>query len=114
MHIPIDSLALTYQGQLVENKLDFQADKVISVGVSVSATSSASNGSRSPSTHISEQAENIDAADIGDSSSRGQPTGAATAAAAGNTDQQQGSSLDSRPHEMFRLFIRDIRAEGEM
>jgi hypothetical protein len=104
--IPIDSLALTYQGQLVERKLDFQADKVISVGVSVSAAApeDAIDGSSSSSTGKIQG--DASAGDISSESLGVSEDGSSTAA--------QVEMSPQKPHELFRLLLRDIRAEGEM
>jgi hypothetical protein len=117
--IPIDSLALTYQGQLVERKLDFQADKVIAVGVSVSATTpeaAPSSSSSSVSNSSSAQGGGAPAAaDDASSSGSGSGSGGSVGLADGSssTADELGTS-EAQPHELFRLLIRDIRAEGEM
>ncbi|KAF6262544.1 complex I intermediate-associated protein 30-domain-containing protein [Scenedesmus sp. NREL 46B-D3] len=115
--IPIDSLALTYQGQLVERKLDFQADKVISVGVSVSAatpevaSSSSSSSSSSVRWKADGQAAGADSSSGGDSSSTNSSSGLDEDA---NSTANQVDASEAQPHELFRLLIHDIRAEGEL
>jgi hypothetical protein len=110
--IPISSLALTYQGQLVEQRLEFQADKVIGVGVAASAL---------PDT------EAADAVDVSSSSSSLGGASSSSSGAGSNEALSEGSETDgggtnapgtdgSCPvnvpeHERFRLLIRSIRAE---
>uniref|UniRef100_A0A383WGC5 NADH:ubiquinone oxidoreductase intermediate-associated protein 30 domain-containing protein n=1 Tax=Tetradesmus obliquus TaxID=3088 RepID=A0A383WGC5_TETOB len=106
--IPIDSLTLTFQGQLVERKLEFQADKVISLGVSVSAVQPEdASGSSSSSLEGDEPA----AGDISSGSSSSSSLGLGEES---SSTVEQAEASEAKPHEMFRLLLRDIRAEGEM
>eukprot|EP00882_Tetradesmus_deserticola_P023236 GHRQ01025283.1.p1 GENE.GHRQ01025283.1~~GHRQ01025283.1.p1 ORF type:complete len:260 (+),score=86.04 GHRQ01025283.1:678-1457(+) len=106
--IPIDSLALTYQGQLVERKLDFQAGKVISVGVSVSAAAAtpepASSSSSSSGPHTTA---------AGDDSSITSSSGSSAGLGEDTSTKPQSQTSEAQVHELFRLLIHDIRAEGE-
>eukprot|EP00878_Enallax_costatus_P028808 GHUV01031153.1.p1 GENE.GHUV01031153.1~~GHUV01031153.1.p1 ORF type:complete len:239 (+),score=71.22 GHUV01031153.1:123-839(+) len=102
--IPVSALALTYQGQLVERKLEFQADKVIGVGVSVSAALPVADSSTTgPTDRTSSDGS------TGETTSNS--TSAADAAVQSHQHQQQQQVPDA---ELFRLFVREIRAEGEM
>lgn len=101
--IPISALALTYQGQLVERKLEFQADKVIGVGVSVSAALPAADSS---STRLNDPSSD---------GSMGTAAGSGLSIDTAVPSQQQQEQQDRVAHaELFRMYVREIRAEGEM
>lgn len=129
--IPLQSLLMTYQGQLVQRKLEFQANQVISVGVAASAmpaaeadmpavsmdtpsdaSSSSSHssssgwsesGTASSSSASSQSADGMQ--DAGDSSSSNE---------LGDAEVTQLDSSSWPEHERFRLLVRSIRAEVEL
>lgn len=126
IRIPIDSLVLTFQGQLVERRLEFQADKVISVGVAVSAAladgaagavAAAAVGERGGGGASSSSSSGGGSAQQGASSS-----GAAAAAgsnggdasAAAQEGDAEGEDEDVPEHERFRILIREIRTHSNM
>lgn len=97
---------MTYQGQLVERKLEFQADKVIGVGISVAANSS-SVGSDGGSV--------VDSSSSSSSSTGSQHDAAAVESSAGQqAQQQQPSGAKTAKVDVFKIYIKSIRAEGEM
>lgn len=125
VQIPLASLLLTYQGQLVQRRLEFQANQVISVGVAASAVPEAG-------------AEALEGVSIPDDITTAQASSSGSDAVSGSLNVQEGvdgsgdSSISSSSsgegqdapvvldwesipeHERFRLLIRSIRADVEV
>lgn len=112
--IPISSLALTYQGQLVERRLEFQADKVISVGVAVSAAMSEASSSSSSNSGLAEGDEAAAGGDADSSSGGSSSSGSIGLSEESSSTVGQEVTSAAQPHELFRLLLRDIRVEGEV
>lgn len=117
MWIPLQALVLTYQGQLVKRRLEFQASQVISVGVAASAMPD-SEGDALEGVAIPDSLPEA-------SSSNSSSTTAAASIPAEGVSNNSASSLagaaaqvvdsSSFPeHERFSLLIRSIRAEVEL
>lgn len=124
VQIPLASLLLTYQGQLVQRRLEFQANQVISVGVAASA--------------VQAGAEALEGVSIPDDITTAQASSSGSDAVSGSLNVQEGvdgsgdSSISSSSsgegqaapvvldwesipeHERFRLLIRSIRADVEV
>eukprot|EP00775_Hariotina_reticulata_P010347 gene10347-10504_t len=109
--IPIDSLALTYQGQLVQQKLEFQADKVISVGVAVSAAMPTSDRSTSSHSASDTSLEECAARSLESPAGEQDCTSGSSDASSSTAVIDGQAQVPSQEH--FRLFIRHIQAHGE-
>lgn len=130
--IPLQSLMLTYQGQLVKRRLEFQANQVISVGVAASAMpeADAMEGVPDPDS-LAELSSTTSTASIPTELLR-DPDGSSGASSSissdlGITDSIQGNASSLEPawdseadsitsypeHEQFKLLIRSIQAEVE-
>jgi hypothetical protein len=131
----VDSLVLTYQGQLLQHKLEFQANQVISVGVAASAMPSAEaeavgavDSAEDPAQLSSSSSKTASASDAASTSSaleaqhgamqissgaaRGEDSSVSSVASASEGDLTDDSS--SWPdYERFKLLIRSINAEVE-
>lgn len=141
--IPLRSLLLTYQGQLVQRQLEFQANQVIAVGVAASAmptaeagvatvsidpptdasssgssssgwSSSSSDTSSSSSTQDSEStASGAAGSSHASNRSSGEVSTASSSSEPVEADSEQPDSSSWPEHERFRLLVRSIRAEVE-
>ena len=135
--IPLRSLVLTYQGQLVQRRLEFQANQVISVGVAVSAVpdadaeaqggitlpdnmpeqqlvSSSSSSSSGDTVESASSTGRQDAADGSDATS-GSSSSSSGAVGTGEAGVPEPFDWESFPeHERFRLLIRSIHADVEV
>jgi hypothetical protein len=124
--IPLQSLVLTYQGQLVKRRLEFQANQVISVGVAASAIPGA-EAEAVVGVDIPENLTELASASSIASSSSSAADEAASEGGGGSppagdvvtgnnesSSEVEESDSSSYPEfERFRLLIRSIHAEVE-
>lgn len=127
VHIPLQSLVLTYQGQLVRRQLEFQASQVISVGVAASALPAAeaeaagavdlpddfadlsSSSSEAASTSSAGDVQHSAASSV--STTAGDADSSAESLSAEGEDELQDSESIYPEHERFKLLIRSIQAD---
>lgn len=117
--IPLQSLVLTYQGQLVKRRLEFQANQVISVGVAASAIPGAEaeavGGVNIPEnlTELASASSSSSAADeAGSDAVDSSPPAAGDVT--GEESSVEGADSSNYPQfERFKLLIRSIHAEVE-
>lgn len=126
VHIPLQSLVLTYQGQLVRRQLEFQANQVISVGLAASALPAAeaeaagavdlpvdfadlSSSSEAASTSSAGNVQHSATSSVS-GTANGAHSGADSLSAA-DEDELQNSESSYPEHERFKLLIRSIQAD---
>jgi hypothetical protein len=126
--IPLQSLLLTYQGQLVQRQLEFQANQVIAVGVAASAMptaeaevtigsidlptdASSSGGGLSSSSSDSSTLDSHSTASTQLQGGAGSSHATDSSSEAVEGDGLQPDSSSWPEHERFRLLVRSIRAE---
>lgn len=117
--IPLRSLVLTYQGQLVRRQLEFPANHVISVGVAASAIPGAEAeavGGVDIPENVTELASASSSSSVSDEAATQAAVGSPAAADATDTESSSVEGADSSSHpefERFKLLIRSIQAEVE-
>lgn len=122
MHIPLTAFLMTNRGRLVERRMEMARDKVMSVGVSISALALADPRGEARSGVQQRPAAAAPAAAAGDPAAEGAAEGRRGAEGAEGMQQQEGGDEGEGEggegegvevvSSEFRLLIREIRAEG--
>ncbi|KIY96043.1 hypothetical protein MNEG_11918 [Monoraphidium neglectum] len=119
VRIPLRAFLLTYKGRLVEGRMELPKDRVVSVGVAISALASSDPEDEARS-GVEQRPSDGGGGGAAAAAGGGEEAAAAAAGAAGGEQQQERADLEadvgaSEPVVLtsnFKLLLRQIRAEG--